>query len=38
VTITYAGSPVATYTGSMTTVTSGGFTTHTLTTSGTLTA
>jgi hypothetical protein len=36
--VQYAGPSVATYTGTMTTVTAGGTTTHTLTTSGTLTA
>jgi len=38
VTVSYSGSPVATYTGTMTTVTVAGVTTHTLQTSGTFTA
>jgi hypothetical protein len=39
VVIRYAGDPISTaaYTGTMSTTTSGGFTTHTLTTSGTFT-
>lgn len=37
VTVAYAGSPTATFTGTMTTVTAGGITTHTLTSNGTLT-
>jgi len=38
VTVQYAGNPIATYTGTMTTVTVAGVTTHTLQTSGTFTA